>query len=132
MAKDIEMEKQQINAFLGEGTYFKGVLTFDGTVRIDGKVEGDILTKDTLIVGEKGEINGNIKVGTIIINGRVFGNITATERVEIHSAGRVKGDIKTPVLVITEGVIFDGRCQMSDLDKEMERECEEEKEESLE
>ena len=90
---------KEINAFLGESTTFKGLLSFEGTVRIDGKVEGEIVTKDTLVVGEKAEIKAEIKVGTVIINGKVYGNIVATERIEIRSAA--------------EGVIFNGKCQMT-------------------
>ena len=63
---------RKINAFLGESTVFKGLLSFEGTVRIDGKVEGEIVTKDTLVVGEKADIKAEIKVGSVIINGKVY------------------------------------------------------------
>ena len=102
----------EINAFLGEGTEFKGILAFEGTVRIDGRLEGEILTKDTLIVGERAVLNAEINVGTIIISGKITGNITAGERLEINSTGQVFGNIKTPTLVIAEGVIFQGSCEM--------------------
>ncbi len=103
----------EIKAFLGEGTDFKGILTFEGTVRVDGKMEGEIFTKDTLIVGESAAINAEIQVHTIVISGVVRGNINATGKVEVHSPGKVFGNIKTPSLFIEEGVIFDGNCVMT-------------------
>ncbi|MBI5787283.1 MAG: polymer-forming cytoskeletal protein [Candidatus Schekmanbacteria bacterium] len=101
-----------INAFLGEGTNFKGVLAFEGTVRIDGKLEGEITSEDTLVVGEHAIVNAEINVGTIVISGKISGDITAKIRVDIKSTGEVYGNIQTPILTIEEGVIFQGTCDM--------------------
>jgi cytoskeletal protein CcmA (bactofilin family) len=101
-----------LNAFLGEGTSFKGTLTFEGTVRIDGKLEGEIFTKDTLVVGEAAQVAAAIHTGVVEISGTVTGNITAERKVEIHANGRLFGNISTPSLVIEEGVIFEGSCTM--------------------
>ena len=101
-----------LNAFLGEGTSFKGTLTFEGTVRIDGKLEGEIFTKDTLVVGEAAQVNASVHTGVVEISGTVHGNITAERKVEIHTNGRLYGNISTPSLVIEEGVIFEGSCTM--------------------
>jgi len=101
-----------LNAFLGEGTSFKGTLTFEGTVRIDGKLEGEIFTKDTLVIGEGAQVNATIHAGVIEIGGTVHGNIVAERKVEIRASGRLYGNISTPSLVIEEGVIFEGSCTM--------------------
>ena len=101
-----------INAFLGEGTDFKGILAFEGAVRVDGKLEGEIHSEDTLIVGEHAVINAEIRVGSIVISGKISGDITASKRVDIKSSGEVYGNIQTPVLTIEEGVIFQGTCDM--------------------
>jgi cytoskeletal protein CcmA (bactofilin family) len=103
----------EIKAFLGEGTDFKGILTFEGIVRIDGKLEGEVVSKDTLIVGESAVINAEISVNTIVISGTVRGNITASTKIEIQRPGKVYGNIKTPSLFIEEGVIFEGSCAMT-------------------
>ncbi|MFH0924738.1 MAG: polymer-forming cytoskeletal protein [bacterium] len=102
----------EINAFLGEGTEFKGILAFEGTVRIDGKLEGEIVTTDTLIVGEQAILNAEINVGIIVISGKITGNITAKQKIEINKTGQVFGNVKTPSLVIEEGVVFQGSCEM--------------------
>ena len=101
-----------LNAFLGEGTSFNGNLTFEGTVRIDGKLEGEIFTKDTLVIGETATVKAAIRAGMIVISGTVQGNITAEKKVELHTSARLYGNISTPLLSIAEGVVFEGSCTM--------------------
>jgi cytoskeletal protein CcmA (bactofilin family) len=103
---------QPVTTLLGKGSEFEGKLSFEGTVRVDGKLTGEIFTDDVLIVGEGAEVNAEVTVGSIVIQGTVRGNITAKRSVEIHSPGRVRGNINTPSLFIERGVFFDGNCQM--------------------
>ena len=102
----------EIIAFLGKGTEFKGVITYHGTIRIDGHVEGEIITSGTLIVGESAVIQAEISGGTILIGGKVVGNVSAMERVQLLPSAVLDGTIKTPILVIEEGVRFNGHCEM--------------------
>jgi cytoskeletal protein CcmA (bactofilin family) len=108
----------EIRAFLGEGTQFKGVLSFAGAVRIDGQVEGEVVGEELLIIGEPGQVKAEIEVGTLVVSGRVQGNITARTRVELLSPSRVSGTIRTPCLVVTEGALFNGNCEMAGSDEE--------------
>lgn len=113
MKKDrLPTGNDNLNAFLGEGTSFKGNLTFEGTVRIDGKLEGEIFTKDTLVVGESANLKATVHAGVLIVGGAVQGNITAEKKVELHSSARLFGNISTPSLSIAEGVVFEGTCTM--------------------
>ncbi len=109
----------ELNAFLGEGTDFKGILTFEGTVHIDGKLEGEVYTKDTLVIGENAVVAAEINVNTIVVSGVVRGNITATSKVEVYRPGKVFGNVKTPSLSIEEGVIFEGSCSMAQEDSKV-------------
>ncbi|HET8760822.1 MAG TPA: polymer-forming cytoskeletal protein [Nitrospiria bacterium] len=102
----------EIIAFLGKGTRFKGVVTYDGTVRIDGHIEGEVISTGTLIVGETAVIDAEVTVGSLICGGKITGNITATERVQLLNPASVTGSIKTPVLMIEAGVRFNGQCEM--------------------
>lgn len=106
-------EDKSIKAYMGEDTVFNGSLTFDGAVRIDGKFEGQVKTDDTLIVGEKGELNADITAGVLIAKGKINGTIVATIRVEIHSTSKVVGAIRTPSLMVETGAVYDGHCDMS-------------------
>ena len=102
----------EVTTLLGRGSEFEGKLSFEGTVRVDGKLSGEIFTDDVLIIGEGAEVNAEISVGAIIIEGTVHGNIHAKRSVEIHTPARVRGNIVTPSLSIDKGVMFDGQCQM--------------------
>jgi len=106
-----------LNALLERGSEFDGKLTFEGTVRIDGKFTGSIMTNDTLVVGEGAKINAEVTCGTIIVHGEVVGNIRARSAVELHQPARVRGNIETPSLMIDKGVIFEGQCKMENLEK---------------
>ncbi|MEK6700396.1 MAG: polymer-forming cytoskeletal protein [Nitrospirota bacterium] len=106
-------DQAEITAFLGKGTEFKGVLSFEGTIRVDGKVEGEVVSKDTLIAGDGAYLHGEITVGTIISSGKIVGNITASQKVHVLAPGVIQGNIKTPKLIIEEGVTFDGKCEMA-------------------
>lgn len=106
-------ETSGTTAFLGKGSRVTGKLVFEGTVRIEGKVEGEISAQDTLTIGETADVNAQINGGTVIVHGRVQGDIGARKRLEIRAPGKVFGNIATPSLVIHEGVIFEGQCSMS-------------------
>ncbi|HYL81827.1 MAG TPA: polymer-forming cytoskeletal protein [Candidatus Acidoferrum sp.] len=103
----------EIRAFLGEGTQFKGVLSFAGAVRVDGQLEGEIVGDEVLIIGEPGQVKAEIEVGTLVVSGRVQGTITAKQRVELLRPSRVTGTIRTPCLVVAEGAMFNGNCEMA-------------------
>lgn len=102
----------RINALLEKGCQFEGKLTFEGTVRINGKFSGEIVSDDTLVVGEGAEIDAKVQVGTVVINGSLTGSIKAKDRIEMHAPAIVKGDIAASVLSIEEGVVFEGNCLM--------------------
>ena len=107
----------ELNGFLDRGSSFKGELEFEDTMRIDGKFNGKIHSKNELIVGESAHIEGDIHVGRIAISGTVVGKIVADQRVEIHRNGKVYSDVETPALIIEEGAIFQGNCVMGDRGK---------------
>lgn len=103
----------EIAALLGRGTEYRGKLTFEGRVRVDGRFEGEVYSEGILIVGEGAEIDATIDVGTLIVLGGVVrGTIHARELVELHTHARVHADIETARIFVGEGAHFDGRCQM--------------------
>ena len=106
-----------LNALLGRGSEFEGKLTFEGTVRIDGKFTGSIITKDVLVVGEGAMVSAEIDCGSIIVHGQIVGNVRARVGVELHSPARVKGNIETPSLMMDKGVTFDGQTKMEGVER---------------
>ena len=102
----------EITTLLGRGATFEGKLTFEGTVRIDGRFKGEVFSDDTLVIGEGAQVEAQVDIGEVIVQGTVIGNIQAKRSIEIHAPGRVKGDLHTPVLQIDKGVVFEGRSFM--------------------
>jgi len=86
---------QEVTTLLGRGSEFEGKLSFEGIVRIDGKLTGEIFTHDILIIGEGAEVKAEINVGSMIIEGSVQGNINAKRSVELRTPGKVRGNIVT-------------------------------------
>jgi cytoskeletal protein CcmA (bactofilin family) len=106
---------REYTSHVNEGTEIDGKVTFTGTVLLNGRVRGEIVSNDTLVVGEKGVINATIRSGVVEVSGEVVGNITATERIELHPSCRVYGDIEAPVVTIDEGALLEGQCRMTKL-----------------
>lgn len=110
--KKEEIKSGEVVAFLDKGIEFKGVLSFDGTIRVDGKVEGEIVSEGTLILGEDAIVNGTINVGTLVSKGKIQGDIIAKNKISLLSGSSLKGNLKTPILVIEEGAFFEGQSIM--------------------
>ena len=102
----------EVNALLGRGSEFEGKLTFEGTVRIDGRFTGEIHSDDTLIVGENALVTAEVRVSNVIVYGEVIGDIHSHGCVELHAPARVRGNIATPNLQADKGVVFDGSVKM--------------------
>lgn len=103
----------ELHALLGRGTRFEGKLAFEGRVRIDGELEGEIVGDGVLVIGDGAEVKANVEVGTLIVRGGVLrGTVLARRLIEIHPEGAVYGDITAPEIDISKGCVFEGRCTM--------------------
>jgi cytoskeletal protein CcmA (bactofilin family) len=113
MFKRKPVGRNGLTAFIDEGSEIEGRYTFSGTVMLNGRFKGEISTTDTLIIGDKGVMNGDVRAGQVLISGEVVGNVSAAERVELKRTARVFGDVEAPVVVVEEGVLFEGHCRMT-------------------
>ncbi len=104
--------EEAVQAHLGKGSRVEGKLTFEGSVKIDGYVEGEIVAQEAVVVGDSAVISAQIHAETVIVKGKLTGDIIARKRVELRAPGRLMGNITTPSLVIHEGVVFEGHCSM--------------------
>lgn len=100
----------EARAYLDRGCKISGKLVFEDAVRIDGQVEGEILARDSLIVGESAVLMHRINAAWIIVAGTVSGEVNASRGIEIRSSAKVSGTITTPNLIVHEGASFDGYC----------------------
>ncbi len=100
-------------ANIGQSIVFKGELTGDEDLEIDGQVEGNVnLTNNQLTVGANGRLKAEVHAKSIVVIGQVHGNLSATERIEIQATGVVEGDIHAPRLLVQEGASLNGRIDM--------------------
>ncbi|MDY6844751.1 MAG: polymer-forming cytoskeletal protein [Thermodesulfobacteriota bacterium] len=106
-------ESGKVDTLIGCKALFEGNLLVEEGLRIDGTIRGKVECKGHLIIGEYGQVEGDIVAETIVIDGEVNGNIIARDKLEITCKGRVHGDIETSRLVMIEGVTFEGFSRMS-------------------
>ncbi len=103
----------QIDSLIGAGTSIDGNLNFSGGLRIDGRVNGNVVAAQgkpsTLVLSEHGQVNGEVNVTHLIINGSISGPVFASEYMELQSKAKVNGDVHYTTLEIQLGAIVDGR-----------------------
>ncbi|MEK7237760.1 MAG: polymer-forming cytoskeletal protein [Nitrospirota bacterium] len=97
---------------LAKGVFLKGEIHVEGTVRIDGRLDGSIQTKGQVIIGEDGLVQGMITAGTVISSGRIKAKVTAMERVQLLKTATLIGEVHTPVLTMEEGAKIQGVTDM--------------------
>ena len=97
---------------LAKGVVLKGEIHVEGTVRIDGRLDGDIQTNGQVIIGEDGLVQGTIMAGTVISSGRIKAKVTANERVQLMKTATLIGEIMTPILIMEEGAKLQGVTDM--------------------
>ncbi|EGB15007.1 protein of unknown function DUF583 [Pseudodesulfovibrio mercurii] len=106
-------ENSELNAFLGVGTEYRGKLEFVGTVRIDGRFEGEISTEGVLILGRKALVEGVVRVGQLNSCGEIIGEVHAKEKAVFEKTSVLKGSLDTPVLVVEKGAVVEGTISMT-------------------
>ena len=102
-----------ISAFVGKGVEFKGTISYSGTVRIDGMLDGEIHTDGVLLIGEEAVIQAKVTAGMIVCKGKITGDVVAKERVKLRAPAVFNGSMKSPVLSMEDGVLFNGGLEMS-------------------
>lgn len=108
-----ELSKNAKMAYQTPDCRITGTIKFDGAMRVDGKVDGEIITDNgDLVVGEAGTVKADINTKSASIEGRVNGKITASDKVVLKQKARLIGDLQAKTLVVEEGVVFSGRCNV--------------------
>lgn len=114
--KSTPINTDKIDTLIGKNTSIDGNLKAEGTIRIDGKVYGDVTISGNLILGEQGSIKGNVKADSIHLSGIIEGNATSINQLYISSTGKLTGDMNVTNVIIDEGAFFQGSCSMGALE----------------
>lgn len=104
---------ENLNSTIGDGSVFEGKFYINGSLKIDGKFEGEIKTDDELVVGETGKVKTNIEAKNVIVAGTVIGNIKASNEVRLLETAKVLGDIDAPNVSVQKGVVLLGNIAVS-------------------
>lgn len=103
-----------LNTLIGKGSVLEGKLIVASSIRVDGKIKGNVKTSDSLVIGKQGEIEGEIVAKNVVVGGKVNGKINASGKVVLEANAIFKGEMKAARLVIDDGAVFDGQCTMKD------------------
>lgn len=115
----------ELNTIIGKGSTFTGDINVQNSLRVDGKVKGNVSCTDTVVVGKEGEVEGQVKAKNVLLAGKLSGQIVSTGKVYLEAKACILGDIKAVRLVIDDGAVFDGKCIMNgknETSKEIEKE----------
>ena len=99
---------------LGAGTSVEGKIRTQGSIRIDGKLVGEVHAAENVAIGLTGEIEGMINGRIVTVGGKIRGNVTAVDKLVLEGKAVVRGDVRAARLVVDEGAQFDGRVSMTD------------------
>ncbi len=100
-------------SLVGTGTVVEGKIKTEGSIRIDGKLVGELHAKANIAIGPGGVVEGNISAKNVSLAGKVVGTVAAAEKLVLEQKSIVKGDIRAARLVVDEGATFDGQCAMT-------------------
>jgi cytoskeletal protein CcmA (bactofilin family) len=107
----VESSSTELN-FLGSGTVVDGTIKSTNSVRVDGKIKGKLICKNTLTIGVNGEIEGDVEAKNAIVGGKIKGKIKVTEKLVLEAKSVLIGDLKASKLLIDEGAVFEGTSDM--------------------
>jgi cytoskeletal protein CcmA (bactofilin family) len=105
----------QTMSLLSQGTKFTGNLEASTALRIDGEVEGDVISTDKIVTGINSVVTGSIEADEVIIGGMIYGSVNAKKILTLQSTGKVEGDIRALEILIEKGGFFKGACEMSEM-----------------
>ena len=97
---------------IGPDASFKGEMTFEKGLRLQGKFEGKINTAGKLHVAKEARLSADVEAGAIVVEGEVKGNLTASDRIELKNSARYEGDLQASKLVVEEGAAFNGHVSV--------------------
>ena len=102
------MADAEYSTVLGPDVVFKGELSFEKALRLQGRLEGNIKTPGKLHVDREAKLQADVRAGSIVVEGETRGNLTATDRIELKSNANYEGDLQASKLVVEEGAVFKG------------------------
>ncbi len=111
MSKKEIIDPNSINRLVAN-TEFKGDLKTDSDIKLDGRMNGTLVTKGKLVLGETGFITGDVHCKSAVISGRIEGKVFVDELIMLQSSSKIDGDMVVSKIAIEPGAVFNGNCKM--------------------
>lgn len=105
--------KNQIQTIIGKATTFRGTIGSTENIQIDGKHQGEIVTKGNLYISESGEVEGKVQADNLLLAGVLHGETKVNGKMEILSTGKFQGEAEMSIFVVEEGARFQGECRQN-------------------
>src|SRR5687767_11615802 len=105
---------EAVISIIGPGMKVVGDCITDGTVRVEGTVEGSVQAGKAVVVGKQGAVIGDVKTQDAVISGRVTGTLVAESRLELQASCQIDGDVRTRRMQLEEGALLNGTVHMSE------------------
>lgn len=104
---------ENVEGIISKGMKITGNISSEGSVRVDGAIEGTLSVKGDMILGETGSVQGDINASNLIVAGKLDGAAVVREKLEITSTGVLLGEVCCSTMVVEEGGILEGTTQMT-------------------
>jgi cytoskeletal protein CcmA (bactofilin family) len=117
MARDRQPQtvpSDSVISIIGAGMQVVGDCTTDGTLRIEGTVEGTVKAGKAVVVGKEGLVDGHVETQDAVIGGRITGSLQAASRLELQATAVVDGEIRARRMQLEEGAILNGNVTMGE------------------
>lgn len=108
---------EKSTTIVGSGTHFNGVLRVNGSLRVDGEIEGQVQVTEGLTVGPTGVLKAEISSNSAVVAGRIKGRVWAKKKVVLQRGSRLEGDVHATTFKIEDGAFFQGNCAMGEDDR---------------
>ena len=103
----------ELSTLIGKDAVIEGKVVVKQSIRVDGRVKGEVEASDTVTVGNTGEVEGNIKAKNVVVGGKVQGSLESSGKVTLEASSILRGDLTASRLTIEEGAVFNGRSSMN-------------------
>lgn len=113
MAKIMETDNTAVN-LISQGTEITGDVKSSGDIRIDGVLNGNMVTKGKVVIGPTGRVKGEVECKNSEVSGLIDGKITVTQLLNLKASSKINGTIVTSKLSIEPGAVFTGNCAMKE------------------
>lgn len=103
----------KVDTIIGTGAELRGPINVDGSIVIDGKVEGAVSASERITLGVHAAVRGNLSAPEVIVGGKLQGHVLASAHAEILASAHIDGDIRTPRLNLHDGATLSGKVSMA-------------------